>query len=141
MHASLTQQVHAQCLICGSDDPLDLKLQFKPGEDGSMTVIFPGERRFQGYAGRLHGGIIATLFDSAMTHCLFANGLTGVTASLNIRFRLPVTVHQAVQVKVWVEKRKLSLCRLRGTLQQNGVIKGTGEAMFWLENGTGEYGG
>ncbi len=137
--APLAQRVHSQCLVCGSDDPLNLKLQFQPGEDGSMTVVFPGEMRFQGYTHRLHGGMIATLFDTAMTHCLFASELTGVTASLNVRFLLPVSADQRVQVRAWIERSKLQLCRLKGHLHQKGILKARAEATFWLDGGPEEH--
>jgi uncharacterized protein (TIGR00369 family) len=126
--------VHGQCLICGADDPLGLHLQFQPAEDGSMTVVFPGNTRFQGYADQLHGGMIATLFDTAMTHCLFANELTGVTAALNVRFRRPVAAGEAAQVSARILRRKLRLCRLSAKLNQNGVCKATATAAFWLED-------
>jgi len=44
----------------------------------------------QGYKDVPHGGIIAAIFDDAMSNYLFAKGLTAVTAELNIRFKQPL---------------------------------------------------
>ena len=78
------------------------------------------------------------LFDAAMTHCLFAIGLTGVTASLNIRFLQPVLPDQPLTVSAHVEKRKSHLCLLTGSLRQGGELKGTAEAKFWLVSSSGK---
>jgi acyl-coenzyme A thioesterase PaaI-like protein len=103
-----------------------------------MVVKFQGGMRFQGYSDRLHGGIIALLIDAAMTHCLFARNLTGVTAELKVRYQFPVVASQAITVRVWVEKQKSRLYLLKGTLQQEGELKSTAEAKFWLDSRAGE---
>ncbi len=132
IHNRIARASHAHCVICGEDDPLDLDLKFQTSRDGSMSVIVFDGTRFQGYPNRLHGGIISMLFDAAMTHCLFARGLTGVTAALNVRFLQPVSPEQAFTVSAQVEKRKSHLYLLRGLLKQKGELKSTAEARFWL---------
>ena len=72
------------------------------------------------------------LFDAAMTHCLFARNVSGVTASLNVRFLKPVIPDRPVTVRAHVEKQKLGLFMLEGTLQQDGELKSTAEAKFWV---------
>ena len=99
-----------------------------------MTVTFQEGMRFQGYSDRLHGGIITTLFDAAMTHCLFAHGHAGVTAELKVRFHLPVKTTRDVTVRAWVEKQKLRFFVLRGTLSQNGQIKASATAKFQVKS-------
>ena len=125
------RQSHSDCVICGTDDPLGLGLEFQAGTDGSMSVIVGNGSRFRGYPNRLHGGIISVLFDAAMTHCLFAQGVTGVTASLNINFRKPVIPHRSITVHAQVVKQKSDLYVLKGSLQQDGEVKCTAEAKFW----------
>ncbi len=49
--------------------------------------------RLEGYGGRLlHGGVIAAALDGAMTHCLFAEGLTAVRRELIVKYKHPVTI-------------------------------------------------
>lgn len=128
----VARKLHFNCAVCGADDPLGLGLEFQAGMDGSMSVIVHEGLRFQGYPNRLHGGIISLLFDTAMTHCLFARGLAGVTASLNIRFLQPVIPGRLVTVRAEVSRQKSRLYLLKGTLQQDGELKSTAEAKFWL---------
>jgi uncharacterized protein (TIGR00369 family) len=127
-----SQEAHPNCVVCSANDPLGLGLEFHTDEGGTTVVSIRDGSRFQGYPGRLHGGIISVLFDAAMTHCLFANGLTGVTASLNIRFLKPVISSRSVTVRAQVEKEKSRLHLLKGTLHQDGELKGKAETKFWI---------
>jgi len=113
------------------DDPLGLGLEFLPGADGSISVVVCTGARFRGYPDRLHGGIISALFDATMPHCLFARGVTGVTASLSIDFHKPVDPEQSITVRAQVEKWKSALYVLAGSLWQDGEVKCTAEAKFW----------
>ena len=97
-----------------------------------MSVTIHDGSQFQGYQDRLHGGIISMLFDATMTHCLFAHGVTGVTATLNIRFLRPVISDRSITVSAHVEKQKSHLWLLKGALQQDDQLKSTAEAKFWI---------
>jgi uncharacterized protein (TIGR00369 family) len=135
-HTRIARESHHNCVVCGADDRLDLGLKFQAEMDGSMNVIVRDVSRFQGYPDRLHGGIISVLFDAAMTHCLFAHGVTGVTATLNIRFLQPVISDRSITVRAQVEKQKSHLWLLKGTLQQDDELKSTAEAKFWIVSQT-----
>ena len=80
---------HADCIVCGSNNPNSLKLRFVRSGEGVRT-FFRASRILQGYEGLVHGGVISTLLDAAMTHCLFSQGIEAVTADLQIRFLEPV---------------------------------------------------
>ena len=131
-HKRVDRESHHDCVVCGADDRLDLGLEFQAETDGSMTVIVHDGSRFQGYPDRLHGGIISMLFDAAMTHCLFAHGVSGVTATLNIRFLQPVIPDRSIIVRAQVGKQKSHLWFLKGALQQDDEVKSTAEAKFWI---------
>ena len=117
-YTEIARQSHPNCVICGDDDLLGLGLEFQAGTDGSMSVVVCNEARFQGYPDRLHGGIISMLFDAVMTHCLFAHGVTGVTASLNIRFLKRVIPDRPVTVRAHVARQKSHLFLLEGSLHR-----------------------
>jgi acyl-coenzyme A thioesterase PaaI-like protein len=95
-----------------------------------VSAGFDCNPRYQGYPDRLHGGIIATLLDAAMTHCLFARQVRGVTAKLNIRYHLPALIEQPAQVRAWVVGEKAPLYVLRGELHQAGKLRVTAEGTF-----------
>jgi acyl-coenzyme A thioesterase PaaI-like protein len=118
-------------VICGTNDSLDLGLEFQFETDGSMSVFVQDGSRFQGHPDRLHEGIISMPFDAAMTRCLFGRDVTGVTGSLNIRFLKPVICDRFATVRTHVKEQKSHLFLLEGTLQQDGELKSTAEAKFW----------
>lgn len=60
----------------------------------------------QGYDNIVHGGVIATLLDAAMTHCLFHRGIQAVTGELRIRYLHPV----ACNVPIVLRARLLCSC-------------------------------
>jgi acyl-coenzyme A thioesterase PaaI-like protein len=108
-----------------------LGLEFVHKPDGSLTAILNNEKKFRGYHNRLHGGIISVLFDAAMTHCLFAKGFSGVTASLTINFQQSVDPNLPVEVNCHITKSKSRLFLLEGYLKQDDKVKCTANAKFW----------
>jgi uncharacterized protein (TIGR00369 family) len=114
---------HGGCIACGDQNPRGLRLDFKPTQDGRIEAAFACETAFKGYDDRLHGGVIAMVLDAAMTHCLFARGLAGVTAELVVRFRHPVEVGTPARVLAWVEKQTRRLHVIRSEIVQDGMVK------------------
>jgi acyl-coenzyme A thioesterase PaaI-like protein len=78
---------HASCMICGESD--SLALRFSASGSGVVALI-QADAGWQGYAGVMHGGMISTLLDATMTHCLFRHGVEAMTADLQVRFLKPV---------------------------------------------------
>ena len=102
------RRAHAGCMICGDRDhnPHSLALAFERHADGSVSALCDAGRRFQGYDGILHGGMISALLDAVMTHCLFAHGVRAVTADMTIRFVAPVATDRAFLLTAWPASRK-----------------------------------
>jgi acyl-coenzyme A thioesterase PaaI-like protein len=107
---------------------------------GSVEGVFPGDANFAGYPGLLHGGMISSLLDGAMTNCLLALGDPGLTARLEVRFLKPVAADQPSVVRGWREKSCGQLHCLRAELIQGGEVKATaaGRFMAYPEDTSGE---
>ena len=84
-------RAHPRCVVCSHTHPMGLGQEFVLQPDGSVESTFAGSEVFEGYSGLLHGGVTAALLDGAMTNCLFAHGVEGLTAELTVRYRDPVT--------------------------------------------------
>jgi uncharacterized protein (TIGR00369 family) len=121
---------HGGCVACGIGHPHGLQLGFIVSQDGRVQACFPCDRCFEGYAGCLHGGIIATLLDSAMTNCMFAHGLAGFTGELKVRFHQPVRTGKPARVCAWLERSSRRLHALRAEVEQDGAIKAVATARF-----------
>jgi uncharacterized protein (TIGR00369 family) len=79
----------------------------------------------------LHGGVIASLVDGAMTNCLFAHGLSGVTAELNVRFRHPVRTGKVASVRAWIDQSLARLHYLQAEVTQDGQSMVTASGKFF----------
>jgi uncharacterized protein (TIGR00369 family) len=125
---------HADCLICGYQNPWSLGIRFDPGDGDTVRGHFRGNPRLQGYQGLLHGGVLAALLDSAMTHCLFRHGVQGVTGDLHVRFVRPVSYDAALDVRAHILAATPPLYRLRAELLEGQQVMAWGEATF-IERG------
>ncbi len=127
---TLQAQAHPFCLVCSGSNPYGLALEFEVNEDGSVTTSFLANPALEGYRGLLHGGMIASLLDGAMTNCLFAHGLLAVTAELKVRYHGPVLIGCEMAVRAWIEERHAPLYLMRAELNQNGRVKATASGKF-----------
>ncbi|MHC9540070.1 MAG: PaaI family thioesterase [Vulcanimicrobiota bacterium] len=106
MNIATEKEEHLSCFACGRKNDHGLRLHFIQETDGSVAAEFLCDEAFQGYEGTIHGGITATILDSAMTNCLLMKGVTARTARLNIRYHDRVVTGRAGRV-VTVLKRKI----------------------------------
>ena len=82
----------------------------------------------------LHGGLSAALLDGAMTHCLFARGLEGLTVELKVRYHAGVEVHSECRVRAWLEEEAHGLYQLRGQLMLGIAVKVSAMGKFILRD-------
>lgn len=126
----LRGEEHPGCLLCGQSHPRGMKLDFELREDGSVEAMVRVSKALEGYRGMLHGGVIAALLDSAMTNCLFARGVKGLTAELKIRYLQPVALQAPFLVRAFPEKVYGHFYSLKAELLQEGILKSKGLGKF-----------
>ena len=135
MLASVSAAEHPQCLICSQKNPLGLKIRFRVQPDGSVITTFPCRDVFQSYPETLHGGVITTLLDAAMTNALFSIGIVAVTAELTVRFLAPVALNRSAVVRAALLKSTAhGLCYLVSEFEQDSQLKARGSAKFWAKD-------
>lgn len=127
---------HARCTVCGTSGSGNPGLRFMVQGDCSVECLFDSREHWQGYAGCLHGGIVAMLLDSAMVNCLFALGKVALTGELKVRFRKRVIVGSQVVVRGWTVESLSPLFCMAASIRQNDEIMATGSAKFMeMESG------
>lgn len=129
-------RAHPRCIVCGGRAGHAPRLRFAVAADGSVEAQVTAGERYAGYRGMLHGGIIATLLDAAMTNCLFARGHSGVAADLHVRYRHPVLTGVACALRAWIERCSAPLFVLRAELSQDGQCKATAVGKFLARAGS-----
>ncbi len=119
------------CFACGMNNPDGLRIQWKT-ENRFTTAEFVADRKYQGWKGILHGGIVATLLDEAMTRLAWELWGAVVTAEITVRYVAPARIGETLVVtgEVVAESRKIlemkaSLCDKSG----KKIAHATGKVM------------
>jgi uncharacterized protein (TIGR00369 family) len=121
------------CFACGPDNPHGLHLAFRFEGDDYVCDFVP-QRCHQGWAGVVHGGIIATLLDEAMTRMLWDTGTNAVTADLHLRLSRPAQVGIPLQVRARVRNRRKSLVEAEAeALLSDGTVVATAQSKLLME--------
>jgi uncharacterized protein (TIGR00369 family) len=90
---NLQPMVHSaqnRCFGCGQANATGLRLEFFLDEKGGVVTLPTVTDRFEGHPGYLHGGVIATLLDEAMSKSARAQGLSTMTRKLEVDYLRPV---------------------------------------------------
>ena len=127
---SLRRRHHPCCFACGQGLPGGLGLHFVVQSDGAVSARADLPATMEGYERIAHGGVVATLLDSAMMHALLAGGTVALTAELNVRYRHPVRTNVPVEVRAWVERSTEPLHLVAAELIQEGQVRAQGRGKF-----------
>ncbi len=121
---------HQNCFACGSNDETGLGLKFYKNEDGAVFGNFFADPKYEGYSGIIHGGIIATLLDSAMTHCLLMKGVPALTGRLSIKYSTPIRTGTVVKLEARVVDQLHEVFILEGEALVDGKRVASAEAKY-----------
>ncbi len=116
------------CFVCGSENPVGLRLQFTHHGEGVRAEFTPSQVHV-GYDGIVHGGIIAALIDDAMANIWFVRGEEALTAKLEIRFRQAAEPGERLVVSAYPTGKRgaLVMARAEVCLTDGAVVaEGTG---------------
>ncbi|MGR5002171.1 PaaI family thioesterase [Vibrio celticus] len=133
---------HRRCQVCSqgffSDNPIIFEAI---GEHEALAKhetlakyktrakIVPTDKA-EGYDGIMQGGIVTTLHDSAMLHCLFQNDIKAMTVSLTSRFHHPILIGQELEVCAqWVKSRR-NIYFLESQITQCGKLCSSAQSQF-----------
>ncbi len=105
------------CFICGVKNEIGLKARFYENENKEVEVYFTPNDDYQGYPGRLHGGIAASILDEAIGRAsqTIDPNVWGVTTELKLKYRKPIPLN--VELK--------AVCRI--AKDHRMMYEGTGE--------------
>lgn len=80
------------CFACGPHHPSGLRLAFSADAEGNQVAHWTASSTWEGFAGVIHGGILATLADEAMAKAVVVRGWEAMTGELQVRYLTPVPV-------------------------------------------------
>ncbi len=118
------QHISKMCFVCGVNNDFGLHAKFYETDSNELVALINPSEQHQGYPGRMHGGIAATILDETIARSI-CNGkdeqIWGVTLEFKTKFRKPVPLGQELKIVG------------RVTNEGNRSFEGTGEII--LPNG------
>jgi uncharacterized protein (TIGR00369 family) len=119
------------CFACGSLNVHGLHLDLHAGGDRCWTQLVL-DRRFEGWEGIAHGGIVCTILDEVMAWALVEHDVWGVTARMHVDFRRPVPIGRPIRGEGRVTSAKRRVIYAEGEIADvaDGTILARAEATF-----------
>lgn len=120
------------CFGCGGANPRGMHLTFEQ-DDAALRIRgqFRLGEEYQGGAGFIHGGIIATVLDEAMGKLSRFHGLRAVTAELEIKYLKPVPVNEELVIEAYeVERTGRNLLYVGEIRNRAGALLAKGRGRF-----------
>jgi acyl-coenzyme A thioesterase PaaI-like protein len=119
------QESSKMCFVCGKKNDSGLKASFYETDKNDLIAIFRPTQEYQGYPGRLHGGIAAAILDETIGRNINMGreeDVWGVTLEFSIKYKKPVPLEENIKV----------VTRLTG--ENKRIFEGEGEIV--LADGT-----
>jgi acyl-coenzyme A thioesterase PaaI-like protein len=89
------------CYVCGPDNARGLQVAFLADGAHGSRALYTARPEHEGWPGLLHGGVTFSLMDEALGWAVHFQGLYGVTARIDTRFRRPIPIGMRVVIKAW----------------------------------------
>lgn len=124
----LQARSQSACFVCGQDNPHGLRIRFQRQDSGEITATWTPNRVWEGFRGIVHGGVVSTVLDEAMSKAVAATGSEALTAKLRVRFRRHVASGDVFLIRGWIVKRNRRLIEAEAVLT---APDGTEHAHAW----------
>lgn len=109
-----------RCFACGRENPHGLRLHFALDAGHSATAAWRTNEVWEGFRGVIHGGLVSTVLDEAMSKAVAAEGIRALTCELRVRLRQRVESSEELQVKGWVVEKRRRRILAEATLRDRG---------------------
>ncbi len=117
------------CFACGADNPHGLDVHWTIKGDKTWTEFVP-PKKFQGWKDIVHGGILATLLDEAMTRLAWVARGGALTAEMTVRFVAPARVGEKIFVVGEITGERRRTVHMKASLFKEKV---GGPLIAWSE--------
>ena len=122
------------CFACGMENPIGLKLEmYADPESGGVVCDYTIPKKYEGYPGVAHGGIVATLLDEVISRVYMVadHNRFMYTAKLTTRLRKHVPVEKPLHMTGSFIKDKGRTAEAEAKIfGPNGDLLAEGEALL-----------
>jgi len=112
----LRARTQNRCIVCGRENPYGLHIHFVRELDGAISAEWRPTENWEGFQGIVHGGIIGTVLDEAMSKAVAAIKCEALTGELRVRFRHHVSTGESLRIRGWVVETARRLVKAEATL-------------------------
>lgn len=119
------------CFGCGQQNKTGLRLKFFIDDEQKIVCLLRVPRRFQGPPGHVHGGIIATLLDEAMSKANRQFGVVAMTRQMQVEYLKPVPLLTPLELTAHHinSSGRKHFCEAQ-IMDQSGRALAVGKALF-----------
>jgi hypothetical protein len=98
-------RLNPACIACGPRNPKGLRISFQRHSEAICADWIPTSD-WESFQGTIHGGIITTVLDEAMSKAIIARQWEALTVDLRVRFRGRVSPGEGLHVRGWIIKKQ-----------------------------------
>lgn len=113
---SIRARAQSGCVVCGQENTHGLHIRYVRERDGAITAEWRPTNHWEGFEGIVHGGIISTVLDEAMSKAVAAMNYEALTGELRVRFRHHVAAGEDLRIRGWVVEKAKRLIAAEATL-------------------------
>ena len=106
---------YSLCFGCGQDNPIGLKLNFEWDGKTARAEFIP-TKLYQGWSDMVHGGIIMCILDEAMAYAARFEGMTCITARIQVKLKRPALIDEPLIITSSVTKKSRRLVETRADI-------------------------
>ena len=126
-------RTQARCFACGAEHPHGLGLRFRTDADSRVIAEWIPTNTWEGFEGIIHGGIVSTVLDEAMSKAVAAAGIPGLTCHLEVRLRHSIAPGDLLTVRGWVIEKRRRRVRVEAEIRDSDDLeRAHGWATFLL---------
>ena len=127
-----TDRGYSQCFGCGPDNPIGLKLSFQWDGKTARAEFTPTEL-YQGWSGLVHGGIMLCILDEAMGYAALFEGMSCVTAKMQVKLRRLASVGETFIITSSIIKKTRKLVEAKAAISlKDGTVIAEGTATQYV---------
>lgn len=120
-----------RCFGCGEENPVGLHLDSFRQEGDTVTAPFVPRAEYAGFAGTLHGGIVATALDEISAwSAMYTHHVLVFTATLAIRYRSTADADASFLMRGTVLERRGRRIKIAGEMLHDGEIVAQSDGLF-----------
>ncbi len=129
--SELTLHAMSDRAVGGVSNPMAVDFEMTWGDGAVITEVEFGPA-FEGAPGRLHGGVLAGVFDDVLGAAMAQEREPGFTGRLTVHYLAPVPVERPITIRTWVGERQGRKLFVHGEATHDGTVVARADALFIL---------